>query len=272
MQVVQGMPLEHLALPSRGNCVLGPHGSERTRETSLGRPPYSSHCTDSRLRCSPSLPVKKAYPTVLERQPKGQASSFPCFYRLWKGSRGCLCVLPWTHCSSLVTPSESESWSHSCIRLCDPKDCSLPGSSVYGILQVRVLKWTAISSPRGSFRSRDWTQVSFIAGRFFTNWTTREAQKWDQTLIWSPDSCSCHQGDTCRSSGVKASKVYNCSSVLLYIVAYLKRCGLQVQLLISLKLRANWNFTLWNTHRSWHTFNNWELWRISQRAKIITNI
>ena len=37
-----------------------------------------------------------------------------------------------------------------CLTLCDPMDCSLPGSSVHGILQARILEWVAISSSRGS--------------------------------------------------------------------------------------------------------------------------
>ena len=41
--------------------------------------------------------------------------------------------------------------------LCDPIDCSLPGSSVHGILQARILEWVAISFSRGSFRLRDGT-------------------------------------------------------------------------------------------------------------------
>ena len=64
----------------------------------------------------------------------------------------------------------------------DPMDCSLPGSSVHGILQARILVWVAICFSRGSSRPRDWTQVSHIAGRFFTIWTTREARifgNWD---------------------------------------------------------------------------------------------
>ena len=36
------------------------------------------------------------------------------------------------------------------VRLCEPMDCGLPGSSVYGILQARILEWVAISSSRGS--------------------------------------------------------------------------------------------------------------------------
>ena len=55
-------------------------------------------------------------------------------------------------------------------------DYSLPGYSVYGILQASILEWVAMPSSRGSFRLRDWTQVSCIAGRFFTVWATREAQ------------------------------------------------------------------------------------------------
>ena len=42
-------------------------------------------------------------------------------------------------------------------------DCSLPGSSVHGILQARILEWVAISFSRGSSQPRDWTRVSFLA-------------------------------------------------------------------------------------------------------------
>ena len=53
-------------------------------------------------------------------------------------------------------------------------DCSLPGSSIHGIFQTRILEWVAISFSRGSSWPRDWTQVSRIAGRLFTTWATRE--------------------------------------------------------------------------------------------------
>ena len=62
-----------------------------------------------------------------------------------------------------------------CPTLCDPVDCSLPGSSVHWIFQAIVLEWIAISFSRGSYQHRDRTQVSCIAGRFFTVWATREA-------------------------------------------------------------------------------------------------
>ena len=63
--------------------------------------------------------------------------------------------------------------THSCLTLCDPVDCSPPGSSVHGILQARILEW-AIFFSRGSSRCRDWAWVSYIAGRFFTLWASRE--------------------------------------------------------------------------------------------------
>ena len=62
----------------------------------------------------------------------------------------------------------------SCPLLFDPMDCSLPGSSVHGMLQVRILGWLAISFSRESSQTRDQTWVSCIAGRFFTFWVTRE--------------------------------------------------------------------------------------------------
>ena len=44
--------------------------------------------------------------------------------------------------------------------LCDPMDCSLPGSSVHGILQASILEWVAMPSSRGSSQHRDRAQVS----------------------------------------------------------------------------------------------------------------
>ena len=64
-----------------------------------------------------------------------------------------------------------------CPTLCDPMDCSPPGSSVRGILQAKTLEWVVIPFSRGSSWPRDWTQVSCIAGRFFISWATREVPK-----------------------------------------------------------------------------------------------
>ena len=57
----------------------------------------------------------------------------------------------------------------SCPTLCDPMDYM-----VHGILLARILEWVAFRFSRGSSQPRDWTQVSHIAGGFFTNWATRE--------------------------------------------------------------------------------------------------
>ena len=62
--------------------------------------------------------------------------------------------------------------AQSCPTLCDPTNRSLPGFSIHGILQARILEWIAIPFYRGSSWPRDWTQVSYTAGRFFTIWAT----------------------------------------------------------------------------------------------------
>ena len=64
-----------------------------------------------------------------------------------------------------------------CPTLCDPVDCSPPVFSVLGILQARIVKWGAIPFSRGSSWPIDQTQVSCIAGRFFTIWAIWEACK-----------------------------------------------------------------------------------------------
>ena len=69
-----------------------------------------------------------------------------------------------------------------CMTLCNPMDCSLPDSSVLGILQVRILKWVTISFSRWSSWPRDRTLVSCIAGRFFTLWTTRDLRSDSNTV------------------------------------------------------------------------------------------
>ena len=60
--------------------------------------------------------------------------------------------------------------AQSCPTLWDPMDCSLTGSSVHGILQARILEWTTMPFSRGSSQARDWTWVTYVAGRFFTIW------------------------------------------------------------------------------------------------------
>ena len=61
--------------------------------------------------------------------------------------------------------------AQSCPTLCNPMDYT-----VHGVLQARILEWGAIPFSRGSSQPTDQTQVSHIAGGFFTSWATREAQ------------------------------------------------------------------------------------------------
>ena len=51
----------------------------------------------------------------------------------------------------------------SCLTLCNPMDCCLPGSSVGGIIQANMLEWVAMPSSRGSFRSRDQTLIPYVS-------------------------------------------------------------------------------------------------------------
>ena len=61
-----------------------------------------------------------------------------------------------------------------CLTLCDPMDCSLPGSSLHGIPKANILEWVLIPFSRGYSWPRDQTRASYIVGRFFTVWTTTE--------------------------------------------------------------------------------------------------
>ena len=73
-----------------------------------------------------------------------------------------------------------------CPTLCDPMDCSLPGSSGHEIFQARILEWVSMPSSRGCFQSKDQTCVSCVsstAGEFFT------AEPWEKPHeIWI---CTC---------------------------------------------------------------------------------
>ena len=71
--------------------------------------------------------------------------------------------------------------TQSCLTLCDPMNCSLSGSSVPGDSPGQNTGVGSLSQPR------DWTQVSCIAGRFFTSWTTREASPLYITSCFSLD-------------------------------------------------------------------------------------
>ena len=62
----------------------------------------------------------------------------------------------------------------SCLTLCDPMDCSPPGSSVHGILHARILEWVARPFSRGSSRPSDGTSISCIGRQILYHWATRK--------------------------------------------------------------------------------------------------
>ena len=122
--------------------------------------------------------------------------SFPTV--LWNTSRAAIWLFPgrqyyhyWRMCVFVV--------AQSCLTLCDPVNCSLPGSSVHGILQARIQEWVAIPFSRGSSQPRDQTQLSLIAGRFFIIWAIGEDHRRIQKAFISYYSKSrfpyrhCHQ-------------------------------------------------------------------------------
>ena len=115
-----------------------------------------------------------------------------------------------------------------CLTLCDPMDCSPPGSSVHGILQARILEWIAMPSSRGPSRARDWTRiscVSCIADGFFMHRVTWEAQpnKWinrlkiyiagnSLALQWlGPHTLTAEGAGSISSRGTKTPQVACCS-------------------------------------------------------------
>ena len=87
----------------------------------------------------------------------------------------------WIQSFRIITLSEMEV-AQSCPTLSGPMDYT-----VHGILQARILEWVAFPFSRGSSQPRDRTQVSRIAGRFFTSGATREAQQyWSGQPVPSP--------------------------------------------------------------------------------------
>ena len=97
---------------------------------------------------------------------------------LWGNITYFLTLLPWGKVKVKVTQS--------CLILCDPMDYTVPGT-----LQARILEWVTFPFSRESSQPRDWTQVSCIAGKFFTSWATKKAHTvGDPGLIPGLERCS----------------------------------------------------------------------------------
>ena len=92
---------------------------------------------------------------------------FQKYFFLWfPGFRDFYIVLLLHSFSSFLIKKKERLWSCSVVSdSLQPHRLQLPGSSVHGIFQARVLEWVAISFSRGSSGLRDWTQVSHVAGK-----------------------------------------------------------------------------------------------------------
>ena len=142
---------------------------------------------------------------------------FLIFVRWWMLTRTTVVIISWSEV--LVAQSYP--------TLCDPMDCSPPGSYVHGIFQARILEWVAISFSKGSSKTRDRTQVFCTAGRFFTNWATREAQLF-QNICKSNHHAVCVLVALCNPTdwglpgssihGIFQARVLECVAILFSIM------------------------------------------------------
>ena len=121
------------------------------------------------------------------------------FFLMSNKSDICMCI--WCDVT-LVTQS--------CPTLCDPMDCSLPGSSVLGIFQARTLEWLAIAFSRGCPQPRNWSRVSHSAGTVFTIWASRQdcmchtlAFNHQDKVNWKPQCTSMTVQRVLRIPGMK---------------------------------------------------------------------
>ena len=137
---------------------------------------------DGRNRSTQGLPSLSfvKIKTVVERNQKDtQRCRMLEAHRLWSETDCTLSYLstvsPWASYLISVPRFLYQYSSVSCVWLCNPVVCSPPGSSVHGLLQARTMECVVMPSCRGSSQLRDWTQVSHIAGGFFTTWATRKS-------------------------------------------------------------------------------------------------
>ena len=152
-------------LQSKGSQRIGHNWTTAHVHTGMGSSPWvwASISYSFQSHHSPRISCKWCAQYMLTRGSWGVLSLFVLLI--------CICQLSFFFFFSKVSVAKS------CPTLCDCMDCSLPGSSVHGISQARLLEWVAIYFSRGSSQPRDRTWVSCVAGRFFTIWATREALK-----------------------------------------------------------------------------------------------
>ena len=116
--------------------------------------------------------------------------------------------------------------AQSCPTLCDPMDCSLPGSSVHGIFQERTLEWVAISYSRGSSQPRNWTRVSCIGSQILYKYATWESLwKQNQDTIPSELALSRRAGHAkLIENGVERNVAVSGTSLVVQWLTPLSQC------------------------------------------------
>ena len=122
--------------------------------------------------------------------------------------------------------------AQSCPTLCDPMDCSLPGSSVLGIFQARILEWVAISFSRGPSWPRNWTQVSHIAS-CLSHQGSPSLEEWDINR-----QRSLKKGETITEDSLKNPGILDFKTTISSFYSVL------------LSFYTQWSF--WYTERSKH--------------------
>ena len=113
-------------------------------------------------------------------------------------------------CMKVKSESEVTQW---CLTLHDPMDCSLPGSSVNGIFQARVLEWSAIASTGSQRAGRDRSEPAHIDPRLFCLWQLCPSESW----AWNWHSClACgdHSGTKCAGTWIASATGVMALSVL----------------------------------------------------------
>ena len=121
--------------------------------------------------CSTVFP--SSYSILLSPQPCAELLLYSLTSVWWCLCFGCA-IYPHSHTYICVCVCVCVALSR--VQLfCDPMNCSLPGSSVHGIFQARILEWVAISFSRRFSRARDQTQGSCIGKQILYHWATWEA-------------------------------------------------------------------------------------------------
>ena len=147
---------------------LTPRGEWPSGKNVLGLCTWLIHITclppTGKCVCDPFRHTMGPVPGISEWTNEWIYTCSQFFFFFWSHHVASGILFPWSEVAQL------------CPTLCNPIDCSLPGSSGHGIFQAIVLEWIAISFSRGSSQPRARTWASSIVDRGFTIWATREVQ------------------------------------------------------------------------------------------------